>query len=266
MARWFVPTVDLTQSDEDENSHMSCKAVQLPASAIVASDTSALVTFSQVEGNLLRNVSSPHLAQSQPGVNSWQPLYPTTHPQGLPAVLGPQVQLVTQRALEALNSQRVTALCFFDKEKLSLLLNNTKRLRVILMSVLRQLEQEAGEGTVISGFKGSISSSWEIRELMRHPKYGGKMRNCTTYVHTELSLQKTREKRFATRISTHVRRISKKWIDFHELKKNFYEKYGVKSILRFNCEGIGQTWNPMIQDIRRTAINSRDAKRNCAKL
>ena len=59
----------------------------------------------------MRNVPSLHPIPSQTGVNSWQLQYPSTYPQGSPAVLGPQetVQLVTQRTREALNHQRETA-------------------------------------------------------------------------------------------------------------------------------------------------------------
>ena len=42
----------------------------------------------------------------QTSVNPWQILYPVTYPQSVPAVLGLQaVQLVTQRAGEALNNK-----------------------------------------------------------------------------------------------------------------------------------------------------------------
>ena len=42
----------------------------------------------------------------RPQWSPWQILYPVTYPQSVPAVLGPQVvQLVTQRAGEALNNK-----------------------------------------------------------------------------------------------------------------------------------------------------------------
>ena len=43
MAGRFVPIVDLTHDDEDENSHMSDIPLQLPESAGVASQNSASV-------------------------------------------------------------------------------------------------------------------------------------------------------------------------------------------------------------------------------
>ena len=47
MARRFVPKVHLAHDDHDANSSMSDTPLQLPASARVPSNTSALVTFSQ---------------------------------------------------------------------------------------------------------------------------------------------------------------------------------------------------------------------------
>ena len=48
MAGRFVPTMDLTQDDEDKNSHVS---LQLAASANVALNNAALATFSRAEGD-----------------------------------------------------------------------------------------------------------------------------------------------------------------------------------------------------------------------
>ena len=72
--------------------------LQLPASAHVSSDHSALVAFSQADGNLMRNVPSLHPIPSQTGVDPWQLQYPSTYPQGVPPVLGRHVtvQWVTQ--------------------------------------------------------------------------------------------------------------------------------------------------------------------------
>ena len=77
--------------------------MQFPASANVTSNAS--------EGNLMRNVPSFQPIPSQTGVCPWQLQYPSTYPQGSPAVLGPRenVQLVAQRGREALNVQRETA-------------------------------------------------------------------------------------------------------------------------------------------------------------
>ena len=63
MAGRFVPMVDLTRDDEDSNSHISDIPLHL-----VASDNSAWVTFSQAEGDLMRNVPSLHLVPTQTGV------------------------------------------------------------------------------------------------------------------------------------------------------------------------------------------------------
>ena len=59
----------------------------------------------------MRNVPSIHLIPSQTRVNPWHFKYSSTYPQGSPSVLGPHetVQLVTQRAREALNNQRETS-------------------------------------------------------------------------------------------------------------------------------------------------------------
>ena len=99
----------MTHDDGDSNSHMSDVPLQLPANSNLSSN-SAVVTFSQAEGDLVRNVPSLHPIPRQTGVNLWQLQYPSTYPQGLSAVLGHQetVQQVTQRAREALNIQRET--------------------------------------------------------------------------------------------------------------------------------------------------------------
>ena len=105
MAGRFVPIVELTHNDEDTNSLMSDVPLQLPASA-----HSAMVTFSQVEGDFMRNIHSLQPIPNQTGVNRWQPQYPVTYPQSVLSALGPQeaVQLVKRRAREAWNDQRET--------------------------------------------------------------------------------------------------------------------------------------------------------------
>ena len=70
MSGWFVPTVDLTSDDDDTNCHLSDIPLQLPASANVSSNNSALVMFSQAEGDFLRNVPSLHPIPSQTGGKS----------------------------------------------------------------------------------------------------------------------------------------------------------------------------------------------------
>ena len=104
----------------------------------------------------MRNVPSLHPIPSQTGLNPWQIQCPSAYPQRSPAVLGHHetVQLVTQRAREALNDQRETALCASLRravENFPLPLISTKRLLGKILSVLgqelvrrvRQLEQEA---------------------------------------------------------------------------------------------------------------------------
>ena len=66
-----VPKVDLMQDDEDRNSPMSDIPLLLRASANVASDISALLTFTQAEDDLKRNVQSLRPIPSQTGVNTW---------------------------------------------------------------------------------------------------------------------------------------------------------------------------------------------------
>ena len=80
-------------------------------SANVSSNNSALVTFSQAGCDSVQNVCSLHLIPNQTGVHPWQRQYPVTYPQGVPAVLGREesVQMITQRAREALNDQREKA-------------------------------------------------------------------------------------------------------------------------------------------------------------
>ena len=137
MSTRFVPIVVLTKEDDDTNFLFSDIPLKLPASATVSSDTSALVTFSQTEGNLVRNVPSLHPIPSQTRVNPWQLQYPSAYPQCVRAVLGPQetVQLVTQRAREALNDQRETARRALLHQ---LPLLTTKRLRGNILPVLWQ--------------------------------------------------------------------------------------------------------------------------------
>ena len=63
--------------------------------------------LSPAEGDSVRNVHTPQPIPNQTGLNAWQ----VKNPQSAQAILGPQetVQLVTQRAREALNAQRETA-------------------------------------------------------------------------------------------------------------------------------------------------------------
>ena len=92
---------------------MSDIPLQVLASANVASNNSALATFSQAEGNFMRNFPSLHPIPSHTRETPGHVQYPTAYSQGPPAVLGPQetAQLVAQRAPEALNDQRETE-CF----------------------------------------------------------------------------------------------------------------------------------------------------------
>ena len=85
----YAPKVDLTQDDEHGYAHMSDIPLQRPASTNVASNNSAFVTFSQAEGDMMRNVQILHPLPSQTGVNPWQLQYPCTYTQDSPAVLGP---------------------------------------------------------------------------------------------------------------------------------------------------------------------------------
>ena len=68
MAGRFVPTVDSTRDDEDNNSRVSDILLQRPTHANVSSDNSALVTFSQVEIDLDAECSkSPSDTESDQG-------------------------------------------------------------------------------------------------------------------------------------------------------------------------------------------------------
>ena len=55
---------DLMGDDNDTNSHMSDIPLQLPASAHASRYNSPLMTFSQAEGNLMRNVDSLHTVRA----------------------------------------------------------------------------------------------------------------------------------------------------------------------------------------------------------
>ena len=110
MAGRFVPMVDFTQDDVDGNAHMSNILLSLPASANVAPNNSALVTFSQAERPHAEWSKSPSDTFSDQDkslaitVSQYVPSWFT-------AILEPQetVQLITPRAREALNVQRETA-------------------------------------------------------------------------------------------------------------------------------------------------------------
>ena len=81
MAGRFVPTVDSTHDDEDNNSHLSDIPLQRPARENVSSN-SASETFSQVEGDVMRNVPRLHPMPSKIGLNPWQIQYPSTYSPG----------------------------------------------------------------------------------------------------------------------------------------------------------------------------------------
>ena len=88
----------------------------------------------------MQNVHSLQPTPIQTRTNPWQLQYISTYTQCVPAVLGPEeaVQLVTQRAREALNDQRETTrrALSINKENFSLPLTKMKRLRGQLLSVL----------------------------------------------------------------------------------------------------------------------------------
>ena len=74
-----VLVVNLSHVEEDATSLMSDIPMHLPASANVSLCNSALVTFSQAEGGLMRNVPSLHPLPSQTGMNPWQLQHPRTY-------------------------------------------------------------------------------------------------------------------------------------------------------------------------------------------
>ena len=85
--------------------------LQLHASANVSRNNSAMVTFSQAEGDLMRNVPSLHPIPSRTRSESLAISVSQCVPSGFTGNRWAQgtVQLVTQRAREALNDQRATA-------------------------------------------------------------------------------------------------------------------------------------------------------------
>ena len=139
----FVPIVYLIQDDGDGNSQMSDTPLQLPASANVAPDNSALVTFSQAEGDLMRNV----------------PQNPSTYPHQQFLDLRELInrlhnnqlfnQLVTQRAREGLYNQRETA-------------------RRVLLHQQRELWQETMRRTIIMcRCKFDSSNKKQMRDCLK---------------------------------------------------------------------------------------------------
>ena len=103
--------MDFTHDDDDTNSHVFVIPLQRPASAKVSLNTSALVTLSQAGGDPVRSDHSLQPIPNKTGVNPWQLQYPVAYPHSVRAAIGLQeaVQLVTQRAREALNDQREPA-------------------------------------------------------------------------------------------------------------------------------------------------------------
>ena len=109
----FVSVVGSTD-DDDADSHMYDIPLQLPASANTPSNNSALVTFSQSGSDPVQNVHSLQTDIKTDRENPWHLQSPVTYPlppQSVLANLGPQeaIQLVTQRAQEALYDQRNSA-------------------------------------------------------------------------------------------------------------------------------------------------------------
>ena len=90
----------------------------------------------------MQNVHSLQPIPNQTRTKPWQLQFFSTYTQCVPAVLGPQeaVQLVTQRAQEALNDQRETTrrALSINNENFSPPLIKMKRLRGQLLSVLWQ--------------------------------------------------------------------------------------------------------------------------------
>ena len=105
MSGRFVPTVDLTRDSDGTHSHMSDITLQLLASANAPSNNAALVR------DLMQNVRSLRPWPNQSGKSLGNDSIPLHTRKSVLAVLGPQetVQLVAQRAREALNDQRETA-------------------------------------------------------------------------------------------------------------------------------------------------------------
>ena len=65
----LVPIVDLTRDDGGTFAHMSDIPLQLPASANVSSNISALVTSSQAVGDPVQNVHSLQPIPNQTGAD-----------------------------------------------------------------------------------------------------------------------------------------------------------------------------------------------------
>ena len=74
----FVPIADSTRDDDDANFRVSRIPSQLPTSAKVSSNSSALVMFSQGGSDPMQNVHSLQPIPSQTGVNLWQLQLPVT--------------------------------------------------------------------------------------------------------------------------------------------------------------------------------------------
>ena len=116
-----------------------------------------IVTFSQAGSDPVRNVHSLQPMPKLTGVNPWQLLYLCTHLQSVPAVLGLQetVQLVTQRAREALNDQRETA-------RRALLHQHGE-----FVAAIHQCEAAAGQTIVSTGARNNEAHSYNVQMQVR---------------------------------------------------------------------------------------------------
>ena len=146
----------------------------------------------------------------RPGENPWQSQYPNTHPQVSPVVLEKTVQLVTQRAREALNVQCETArraLLHQQREFLAAthhyeaaamqnlvfaLARNIEAHNYQVSIQVRRLEQEAGarfsqrQRDLLARFpeEGNQDLGGSAREIWRriwHQQHGREMSKFSTY-------------------------------------------------------------------------------------
>ena len=172
MAGRFVPIVDVTYDGDDTSSHMSDIPSQLPAGANVASITSALVTYSQAEGDLMRNITSLHSMPSQTGVNPWQL---KVHLQFLDSKKLFNCSHNEHEKLRTISAKQLDVLCFINMDDILLPLIKTKRLQRKILSVLWQalsaapLARRTSSFITWNGSKACSAQQHRTRKLRQWP-------------------------------------------------------------------------------------------------
>ena len=112
------------------NSHMSDISLQLPASAHVSTNNSALVKFSQAGSDPMQHVHSLQPIPNQTRMDPWRSQYPTAYRQGFTG------SSRTSRNCSNESAKRFDVLYSINKDNFLLPLISTKRLRGKTLSIL----------------------------------------------------------------------------------------------------------------------------------